>query len=146
MWDVNINGFINFLLYLVVTLPLLGFGLMVFTFTTPYKEFKLIAEGANSDDPHKVNAAKAAAHDLGGKTIGLAIMLASAIYHSVSLMDLVIWGLIGTVFQVLVFYLFELFTPFKVIKEIPKGNVSVGIFSSRLSIAMGLLMAALMSY
>ncbi|PWK08448.1 DUF350 domain-containing protein [Tumebacillus permanentifrigoris] len=144
--ELEINGFINFLLYLGVTLPLLGFGLLVFAFTTPYKEFKLIADGANTDDQQKVNAAKAAAHDLGGKIIGLAIVLASAIYHSVSLVDLVIWGLIGTVFQVIVFYLFELFTPFKVVAEIPKGNVAVGVFASRLSIATGLLMAALISY
>jgi putative membrane protein len=144
--NLDINGFINFLMYLGVTLPLLGFGLVVFAFTTPYKEFKLIADGANTDDLQKVNAAKAAAHDLGGKIIGLAIVLASAIYHSVSLGDLVIWGLIGTLFQVLVFYLFELLTPFKVIAEIPKGNVSVGVFASRLSIATGILMAALISY
>jgi putative membrane protein len=144
--ELEINGFINFLLYLGVTLPLMGFGLLVFAFTTPYKEFKLIADGANTDDQQKVNAAKAASHDLGGKIIGLAIVLASAIYHSVSLVDLVIWGLIGTVFQVVVFYLFELFTPFKVVAEIPKGNVAVGVFASRLSIATGLLMAALISY
>ncbi|KEO83854.1 membrane protein [Tumebacillus flagellatus] len=140
------ESFLNFLLYLVVTLPLMGFGLLVFAFTTPYKEFKLIADGSKTDDPQKVNAGKAAANDLGGKVIGLAIVMASAIYHSVSLVDLVIWGVIGTVFQVGVFYLFELFTPFKVIAEIPKGNVAVGIFSSRLSIATGLLMAALISY
>jgi putative membrane protein len=86
------------------------------------------------------------AHDLGGKVIGLSIVLASAIYHSVSLWDLVIWGLVGSVFQVLVFYLFELVTPFRVVKEIPAGNVSVAIFTSRLSVATGLLMAALISY
>jgi len=141
-WD----NLLNFLMYLGVTLPILGFGLIVFAFTTPYKEFKLIADGAASQDPQKIAAAKAAAHDLGGKIIGLAIVLASAIFHSVNLLDLVVWGLIGTLFQVIVFYLFELLTPFKVIGEIPKGNVSVAIFSSRLSIATGLLMAALISY
>jgi putative membrane protein len=136
----------NFLLYLVVTLPLLGFGIWIFAITTPYKEFALIREGANTNDPAKVNAAKAAAHDLGGKIIGLAIVLASAIYHSLGLLDLVVWGVLGIIFQVVVFYLFELVTPFKVISEIPKGNVSVGIFTSRLSLATGLLMAALISY
>ena len=136
----------NFLLYLAVTLPLLGFGVWVFAITTPYKEFALIRDGANTQDKAKVNAAKAAAHDLGGKIIGLAIVLASAIYHSLSLLDLAIWGVLGIIFQVVVFYLFELVTPFKVIAEIPKGNVSVGIFTSRLSVATGLLMAALISY
>jgi putative membrane protein len=137
---------LNFLMYLGVTLPLLAFGIFVFAFTTPYKEYALIREGAETGDPQKVAAAKAAAHDLGGKIVGLAIVLASAIFHAVSLWDLVVWGVVGTVFQVLVFYLFELITPFKVVSEIPKGNVSVGIFASRLSIAAGLLMAALISY
>jgi putative membrane protein len=137
---------INFLTYLAVTLPLMGLGIFVFAVTTPYKEYDLIREGARTDDPQKVAAAKAAAHDLGGKIIGLALVLASAIFHAVSLWDLVIWGIVGTVFQVLVFYLFEWITPFKVVSEIPKGNISVGIFTSRLSIAAGLLMAALISY
>lgn len=93
-----------------------------------------------------VAAATAASHDLGGKMIGLAIVFASAVYHAVNLLDLFIWGLVGIVFQVLVFYLFEWITPFKVVSEIPKGNISVGIFASRLSIAAGLLMAAFISY
>jgi putative membrane protein len=83
---------------------------------------------------------------LGGKIIGLAIVLSSAIFNSVNIVDLIIWGVVGVVFQVVVFYLFELLTPFRVVAEIPKGNVSVGIFASRLSVATGLLMAALISY
>jgi len=137
---------LNFLMYLAVTLPILIIGIFVFTFTTPYKEFDLIKQGSQTDDPKKMAAAKAAAHDLGGKIIGLAIVLASAVYHSVNLLDLVVWGIVGMIFQVLIFYLFEWVTPFKVVSEIPNGNVSVGIFASRLSIAAGLLMAALISY
>ncbi|WP_409343485.1 DUF350 domain-containing protein [Paenibacillus sp. MBLB4367] len=141
-WD----NILNFLTYLGVTVPLLGFGFFMFMVTTPYKEFQIIREGANGADQQKAMAAKAVANDLGGKIIGLALVLASAVYHSLGIVDLIIWGLLGTAFQVIVFYLFELVTPFKVVKEIPAGNVSVGIFTSRLSIATGLLMAALISY
>lgn len=141
------ESIVNFLIYLGVTLPLMGIGIFVFVFTTPYSEFKLIRDGgAESGDPLKQAAAKAAAHDLGGKIIGLALVLTSAIYHSLGVTDLLIWGGIGIVAQVLVFYVFELVTPFRVVSEIPKGNVSVGLFASRLSIATGLLMAALISY
>ncbi|HZG57633.1 DUF350 domain-containing protein [Paenibacillus sp.] len=136
----------NFFLYLVVTVPIMAVGILVFQLTTPYNEFALIREGADASDPTKAAAAKAAAHDLGGKIIGLAIVLASAVYHAVSLWDLALWGLIGVVFQVGVFYVFEWLTPFRVVSEIPKGNVSVGLFASRLSIATGLLLAALISY
>lgn len=137
---------LNFLMYLGVTLPLLGVGIAVFLITTPYREFQLIRDSADTTDSQKMAAAKAAAHDLGGKIIGLAIVLASTVFHSLSLGDLILWGVIGILFQVLVFYLFELLTPFKVVSEIPKGNVSVALFASRLSVASGLLMAALISY
>ncbi|MBP2652536.1 MAG: hypothetical protein H6Q73_105 [Firmicutes bacterium] len=136
----------NFLIYLGISFPLLGLGLYVFMRTTPYKEFDLIAKGTDLSDMHKSLAAQAAALDLGGKLLGLALVMASAIYHSVNLVDLAIWGVIGMVFQVIVFYIFEWITPFKVIDEIPKGNVGVGIFSAFISLATGLLLAALISY
>lgn len=137
---------LNFLLYLAVSVPLLGLGILLFMATTPYKENRLMADGAELGDRRKVLAAQAAAYALGGKILGLSLVMASAIYHSVGLLDLVVWGLLGAVFQVVVFYLFELITPFTVLKEIPQGNLAVGIFSAFVSVATGLLMAALISY
>ena len=137
---------VNFLIYLGVSLPLLGFGIFVFMRTTPYKEAALIANGAEGQDQMSNLAAQAAAYDLGGKVVGLALVLASAIYHSVNPVDLIIWGLIGTVFQVVIFYLFKLIAPFAVVKEIPKGNVAVGIFSAFINLATSLLLASLISY
>jgi len=135
----------NFLIYLGVSLPLLGLGIYLFMLTTPYKEHRLIADGDEADR-HKACAAQAAACDLGGKILGLSLVLASAVYHAVNYVDLIIWGLIGIIFQVVVFYIFELVTPFTVVKEIPQGNVAVGIFSAFLSVSAGLLLAALISY
>ncbi|NHN33417.1 DUF350 domain-containing protein [Paenibacillus agricola] len=140
------QSIIDFLIYLGITVPLLGIGLLFFVFTTPYSEFKLIREGSDVTDPVKVGAARAAAYDLGGKIVGQALVLASAVYHSIGLLDLVIWGVLGIAFQIIVFYLFGMLAPFKVLAEIPKGNVSVGLFSCFLSIASGLLMASLISY
>lgn len=138
---------INFLKYLGVTIPLMLFAVMLFTYTTPYKEFQIMASGYDLENPQKVAAAKAVAFDLGGKVLGVALVLASAIYHSVDLLDMTVWTLTGTVFLIIVYWLFELFTPtIKVRREIPNGNVAVGIFSFCLSIATGLLMASLISY
>lgn len=136
------QGFLNFLMYMAVSLPLLGIGLYLFARITPYNEMKILSSGA---DENSRCAAEAVAYDLGGKLLGLTIVLASAIFHSTGIVDLIIWGIIGIVFQVVTFYLFEYFTPFQVTQEIPQGNVSVGIFSSRISIAAGLLIAALIS-
>lgn len=139
--------FVNFLKYLGVTLPLMAFAIFLFTLTTPYREFKIMFDGDVLDDPLKVASAKAVALDLGGKVLGIAFLMASAIYHAVSLWDLVVWALTGTIFLIVVYYLFELLTPgISIRKEIPQGNVGVALFSFCLSLASGILMAALISY
>jgi len=83
--------------------------------------------------------------DIGGRVLGLGAVLSSAIFHSLSIGDVLIWGVIGMVFQVLVYYLYEVITPFKVRAEIPRGNVAVGILSAFISLTTGLIMAALIS-
>lgn len=145
MMTMHLNNFVNFLIYFGVSLPLLGIGIYCFMLTTRYKEYALMAEGADINDPRKGAAAQAAAYDLGGKVLGLGIMLASAIFHSVNILDLIIWALLGIVFQILVFYLYEGITPFKNTEEIPKGNIAVGVLSAFISITTGIIMAALIS-
>lgn len=139
--------FLNFLMYLGVTIPLLLIGIFFFTRTTPFPEFKLIFDGDELEDRLKVAAANAAAIDLGGKVVGLALVLGSAVYHSVSLWDLAVWGFLGMVFLIVVYWLYELLTPgISIRKEIPSGNVGAAIFSFCLSLASGILMASLISY
>jgi putative membrane protein len=138
---------INFLMYVGVSLPLLVIGIFVFAKTTPYNDFKIMFDGDELEDKTKVAAAKAVAFDLGGKMIGLSMVMASAVYHAVNLVDLAIWGGIAMVSLIIIYYIFELLTPgISIRKEIPNGNMGVGIFSFSLSIASGILMAALISY
>ena len=139
------SSFVNFLTYLVVSIPLLLIGIKIFMLQTPYDEMKMIQDAACCDKTAKDEAGIAIAHDLGGKIVGQALVMASAVFHSVSVGDLIIWGIIGIIFQVLVYYVFEKLTPFKVAEELVKGNIAVGIFSSRLSFATGLILAALIS-
>ncbi|AFQ43626.1 DUF350 domain-containing protein [Desulfosporosinus meridiei] len=137
----------NFLMYLGVTIPLMIISMALFSLTTPYKEFKILADGDDLDNLRKVSAAKAVAFDLGGKVLGTAILLASAIYHSIDLWDMVVWTMTGTISLIIVYWLFELLTPaIKVRQEIPNGNIGVGFFSFCLSVATGVLMASLISY
>jgi putative membrane protein len=139
------SSFVNFLTYLVVAIPLLLIGIKIFMWQTPYNEMQLIQEAACCDQSVKDEAGIAVAHDLGGKVVGQSLVMASAVFHSVSIVDLIIWGIIGIVFQVLVYFVFEKLTRFKVADEVVKGNIAVGIFSSRLSFATGLILAALIS-
>ncbi|KGK90005.1 membrane protein [Desulfosporosinus sp. HMP52] len=137
----------NFLMYLGVTIPLMIISMALFSLTTPYKEFKILADGDDLDNLRKVSAAKAVAFDLGGKVLGTAILLASAIYHSVDIWDMIVWTMTGTLSLIIVYWLFELLTPtIKVRQEIPNGNTAVGFFSFCLSVATGILMASLISY
>lgn len=139
------QSLMDFFIYLGATIPLMIIGILIFIWTTPYPEYKMISDGANSENHQKQMAARAAAYDIGGKILGLAIVVAAAIYFSHNIIDLWIWGTIAIILQVIAFYLVNLLAPFSVIKEIPKGNVSVAIFTSRISIAIALLMAALLS-
>lgn len=138
------SNFVNFLIYLAVSIPLLLVGIKIFMWQTPFDEIKMIRDAAESDTI-KDEAGIAVAHSLGGKVVGQALVIASAVFHSVSVGDLVIWGLIGIVFQVLAYYAFEKLTPFKVSEEVCKGNIAVGLYSARLSFATGLILAALIS-
>lgn len=127
---------INFLAYLGSALGLLIAGLFIMEIMTKNKEFKLIANGN-----------KAASYVLGGRLVGLAIVLYSALANSISLIDLLIWGSIGIIAQIIIFYLVELLTPtFNIVEAIDKDNHSVGIFLMLLSIAIGLVIAGSITY
>lgn len=138
-------SFVNFLIYLVVSIPLLMLGVRIFMWQTSFNEMQIIRDAASKDNDIHDEAGIAVAWCLGGKIVGQALVIASAIAHSVSVGDLVIWSLIGIIFQVLVYFGFEKLMPFKVEREVCVGNIAVGMFSASLSIATGLILAALIS-
>lgn len=131
------NGYLNFLSYLGVSLGLLIIGMVLFTLSTPkIKEFQLIAQRNI-----------AAAMLLGGKVVGLAIVLGAAAEYSISLLDMAIWGAIGIVAQVIVFFVAEVITiRFSIQKAIEEDNRAVGTILLSLSIAVGWIVAKCISY
>ncbi|WP_332650445.1 DUF350 domain-containing protein [Lysinibacillus sp. 54212] len=131
------NLYINFLAYIGVALVLLLVGVALFTISTPkLKEFKLIAE-------KNVSAAML----LGGKVMGLALVLGAAAEYSVSLVDMAIWGVIGIVSQIIVFMLAEAITiRFSIQKAIEEDNRAVGTMLLSLSLAVGWILAKCLSY
>ncbi|MEG0384842.1 MAG: DUF350 domain-containing protein [Solibacillus sp.] len=131
------NVYLNFLSYLGVSMSLLVFGMLLFTLSTPkIKEFQLIAQ-------KNVSAAML----LGGKVMGLAIVLGAAAEYSISLVDMAIWGAIGIVAQVVVFFIAELITiRFSIQKAIEEDNRAVGTILLSLSLAVGWIVAKCLSY
>ncbi len=127
-------GFDDYLIYFVVALALLVAFIAIYIRVTPYHEMQLIREGN-----------MAAAFSLSGSIVGFVIALSSAVHHSVSLLDMAIWGVLALVVQVLTFVAVKLLIP-SITHDIPAGNSAVGFLLGSLSLAVGLLSAACMSF
>ena len=130
----SLAGLPAFAAYFTLAIVLLLLFIRLYTWVTPHDEFGLIR--AN-------NAAAAIA--FGGALIGFAWPLASAITHSMSLLDCAIWGGVALVVQVLTFVISS-----AALKQLPQritqGELAAGIFSAGCSVTVGMLNAACMSY
>ena len=127
-------GLDNFAVYLVVSLAYLAVFIALYIRVTPYREFQLIREGNN-----------AASFSLSGSILGFVIPLASAVQHSVSLVDMAIWGLIAMLVQIAAFVAVKLMLP-SITQDIPANKGAQGFFLGCMSLAVGVLNAACMSY
>jgi len=133
MFD-SFAGIDAFLAYLAVALLLLGAFLYVYTRITPWDDFGLIRAGNMG-----------ASFSLTGAVLGFIAPLASAVQHSANLVDMAIWGVIALLTQIVAFIAVKLIMP-SVTREIPAGNGAQGFFLGSLSLAVGLLSAACMSF
>jgi putative membrane protein len=127
-------GFDDFLVYFAVALALLAVFVAIYIRVTPYRELVLIREGN-----------LAASFSLSGALLGFIVPLASAIQHSVSLVDMAIWGLIAMAVQIAAFVAVKLLIP-SIVRDIPEGKGAQGFFLGSLSLGVGLLNAACMSF
>lgn len=127
-------GFDDFLAYLGVAFVLLGAFIAAYVRITPYHEIALIREGN-----------MAASFSLSGAVLGFIIPLCSAVQHSVSLADMAIWGAIALVVQLAAFVAVKIMIP-SLTRDIPAGNGAQGFFLGSLSLAVGLISAACMSF
>ncbi|PAE16134.1 DUF350 domain-containing protein [Virgibacillus sp. 7505] len=128
--------FLSFLSYLGAAIVLLAIGTALFEISTKAKEFKLITQGNQT-----------AALVLGGKVVGLALVLGSSIAHSISMMDMVIWGAVGIVSQIVLYYIAELATVrFSINKAVEDDNKAIGILLFLLSLSLGWIIAQCLTY
>lgn len=131
--DQSLAGLPAFLLYFSLALALFGLFLAVYLAVTPYHELTLIRQG---------NAA--AAISLGGAAVGFVLPLARAVTQSVSALDLVVWGLVALIVQVVVFFLVGKLVP-RFAEAIREGRIAGAILLASLAIGVGLLNAASMT-
>ena len=130
----SLAGLPGFLLYFLLGLVLISVFVGVYIRVTPYNEIALIREG---------NAA--AAVSLSGALIGFVLPLASAIAHSVSWLDMVIWGVVAFVAQIAVYFVVARMVP-RLAEAIRAGRVSAATLLAALSVATGILNAASMTW
>ncbi|MDQ0230778.1 DUF350 domain-containing protein [Metabacillus malikii] len=131
-----IDLFLSTISYIGLACLLLLVGIFLFEVTTKNKEFTLISKGN-----------KAAVYAFGGRILGLAIVLYASISNSVNLWDMLIWGGVAIIIQIVIFYLAELLTPkFNITQAIDDDNQAVGLFLLFLSVAIGLIIAASLTY
>lgn len=133
--------FLSFFFQIFLPFASFGFllllvGALLFVYVTRYREMELIAKGNVS-----------VAIVFGGKLIGLSLVLAGAIANSVGLLDMLIWGAIGISAQILFFFAAEWVTPrFSIQESLENDNKAVALFLFFISISIGLLIAACITY
>jgi len=129
----SLSGIGPFLTHFGASIVLLVLFSFLYTMITPYREFELIGQGNI-----------AAACSFIGALTGFAIPLASAVIHSVSLIDMIIWGGVALVIQIITFFVVRLVFP-AIVSDIPANQISKGIFLGVVSLVVGILNAAAMS-
>jgi len=130
----TLAGLLPFLMYFGTALILLMVFMTIYMSITPNDEVALIKEN---------NAAASVV--LSAAFIGFSIPLASAAANSVNLLDFIVWGVIAGIAQLLVFLIFRKFYPL-VSERITQGEIAVSIKLAGLSVTVGLLNAACMTY
>ena len=122
----------SFLSFLIESIGMLTLFIVGFIWATPHREISLIRSGN-----------VAAAVGLGGAIIGFVLPLACVIAHSISRIDVAIWGLVALVVQIGVFQVLRCFLR-SLPADIASGNIGEAIFAASLSIGVGVLNAACM--
>ncbi|MCA0986343.1 DUF350 domain-containing protein [Guptibacillus algicola] len=119
--------------YFIAAIVVVAVGLVIFELiTTKYKDW------------HEIEAGNTAvALSIGGKIIGICLILAFSIYHSSDVLDTVIWGGYGVVLQLIAYYIFDFLTRrFSVEQKLHEGVIAVGIVSMCVSIGLGFVVGA----
>jgi putative membrane protein len=130
----TLAGFDDFIVYFAASIALVALFLAVYVRVTPYRELALIRAGNT-----------AAAASLSGALLGFVAPLASAVAHSVNLADMAIWGAIALLVQMASYGAARVLLP-GIASGIASGNVAHGVTLGALSLAVGILNAACMSY
>ena len=121
------------LLQFVTTVALLALGIGCYVMITPFNEWRLVRDGN-----------VAAGLVLAGAIVALAIPLAATLASSLVTLDIVLWGLVALVLQLLTFVAVALLAR-GLRAMIEAGNVAAALMLIGIQIAVALLNAGAMA-
>ena len=107
---------------------------LIYQAATPYNERTLIRDGN-----------VAAAVTLGAALLGYIFPLASALEHTVSLLEFAVWALLAGVIQIVAFTIVRQVVMRDFSDRIVRGELAAAIYMASISLGVGLLNAACMS-
>lgn len=132
----SLAGLASFAMYFAISIVYLFIFKIVYAFVTPHDEWKLVKEQQNVS----------AAIGFGGAMIGFSLALASAASNSLGLVDFTIWGVVAVLAQSVAFALLRFTFMPKIAERISNNEISAGVMLAAVSVAVGLLNAACMTY
>lgn len=124
--DSFVAGFPILMMHSAVTMAILVAGVLLYIWITPWDEMGLIRAGNT-----------AAAISLGGAIIGLAVPLAFAMAASVSVYEILIWGPVTLLLQIIAFRIADL-----LLRDLPARIESGELGAATLLVSIKLAVAA----
>ena len=128
-----LSGLPLLLIHFGVTLIMLALGILIYVIVTPYNEINLIKNGNQS-----------AALSFSGALVGIAIPLSIAMAGSVNIMDIVVFGAVAIILQLLGYRITDL-----LLRELPSrivnNEISAAITMVGIKISISLVNAAAVS-
>ena len=129
----NLTELPEFLMFFGVAAVLVIIFVGVYSTVTRHNELKLIKEKST-----------AAAIAFSGSLIGFALPLASALENSVTIFELMLWGVVALIVQIIIYLLVRLPMP-RISERITADEVAAGIWLGATSLVGGILNAASMT-
>ena len=123
----------EFLIFFVAAAVLTILFVVIYTRVTRHNELALIKKNST-----------AAGIAFSGSLIGFALPLASSMINSVTVVEMVLWGMVALIVQVLVYLLIRLPMP-RISERIEADEVAAGIWLGACSMVAGILNAASMT-
>ena len=124
-----VAGFPDFVIQLAMALGLFIASLVVYVIMTPHKELDLIRAGNPS-----------AALAFGGVVVGLAIPMGSCLAYAYGPVDLLIWGIVTLLLQLLAFRFADIFLR-HLPRRIAEGDVAAAVFLMSVKIGLALIIS-----